>query len=132
MSEAKNQGAPIRRLTIEEVRAAVDKTGLKLMRNITLRGDCGCPIGVVGQANDCIVLISPEVTDTDFVRVDPYVIADKLGLAYPYTVGLIYGFDGKPETDVESEYDDLPVELEQCKLGYTDGQAIAAALLPEI
>jgi hypothetical protein len=113
----------MRRITIEETRAACKATGYRLEQGTTFSPvrECGCPIGILAAT-----MSSGQVTNIDEL-VNLERAAEKLGLDSWYATGLIDGFDD----------DDLPTPFlaslhsEYC-VGYADGTAIRLALLPAV
>jgi len=111
----------IRRITVHEVKAAMEKTGAVLKRKTTLMKHsnglvCGCPIGIVAFSikdpipNWC----SAGVEDCQRI----------VGLEDVYCSGFIGGFDGLVNGPIHISNDIYTK-------GYADGRAVAEALLPK-
>jgi len=108
----------LRRITVDEVRAAVEKTGLRPEPGIWLNGNgdkptCGCALGILAHSQG-ISLDRPNASIPE--------AAGLMGLDQEYTEGFISGFDGE-----KCACPDEPNHA----LGFTDGLAIRQALLPE-
>lgn len=104
-----------RRITVEEVRAAYRKTGLRPWRGAFHYEDekCACALGAVffatgGKRKGMLALYAEEVTE--HLKLDEF-----------YQAGFIKGFDNQRAIGDEPYY----------LLGYTDGQACAAAVFGE-
>lgn len=104
----------MRRITVEEIRKAVAKTGLKLTtrRTLSIPGKCGCPIGILARA----------AGDREQYMSIFHAISS-VGLEERYATGFVTGFDGGGREGDEggSIYG----------LGIRDGLA-ARSLLPEL
>ena len=100
----------MRRITVEEVRAALEKTGYRLRQRVTIdhNGKCGCPIGVMA--------VHEGYRDGAW-----FFSGRHLGLSESYQTGVEAGFDKlRRDRDGDDEY----------QLGHDDGSAIRVALLP--
>jgi hypothetical protein len=111
----------MRRISVDEVRAAVEKTGAILQKEtcLSLGGPrpCGCGMGVLALAEH------PEIlTLGTFPYVFTTTAAYYLGLTRDYANGFASGFDGHPMPRVLAEG--------ELTVGYADGKAVADALQP--
>ena|ERR1700761_8660350 len=97
----------MRRITVEEVREAVEKTGLKLTRKRTLdlAEKCGCPIGILSHLKG---------GTRRFENIAAH--AANLGLEMKYADGFIRGFDSESP---------MPIDDPMFDAGVADGQACA-------
>lgn len=98
----------MRRITVEEIREAVKKTGLKLTRKRTLdlAGMCGCPIGILSHLKGGVHVFG-NITEH----------AANLGLEMGYADGFVKGFD--------SEMPSLEIGDAEHDAGVADGHAAA-------
>lgn len=96
------------KITVEEVRAAYQKTGLTPARRITHDEKCACPIGVIGA--DKYGLSGNDTLDWS---------DNAFGILF--TNGFICGFDG----DEPEEKNALFLE------GYENGKEVAKAIIEE-
>lgn len=101
------------RITIERVRSAYEKTGLKPARELYADGRCGCPLGA------CVVAISPFI-DPD--SIDENIAASTLGLNVQYATGFANGFDGYMASRTSND---------AYLAGHQDGSAAAAEVFAE-
>lgn len=102
-----------RRITVAEVKAAVEKTGVRLKRGVTFAAatNCGCPLGIVAVATTDISLLKAEYIDS---------VQKALGLTSPYRFGFVQGFD-HPLMN--------PIDIHDLD-GWNDGRAVSLELLP--
>jgi hypothetical protein len=99
----------IKRITVEQVKAAYAETGLTPKRGTWRVGQFACGIGVIGEQ------VSRDNTWDGAVE-----YAASLGLDFDYVFGFIGGFDasGIPDEGESIEF----------RTGYSDGKAAAAAV----
>ena len=107
----------MRRITVDEVRAAMEKTGYSLRPSCTLSSDelCGCPVAIVALSDGAI---DPSGWNT------PIGAMRAIGLDIEYGFGLVNGFDWPNNRHIPDRCD-----LRR-KLGIEDGRAIREALMP--
>jgi hypothetical protein len=113
-----------RRITVDEVRAAIETAGIALKQRICLDIDagCACPIGAVAY-------LETDIASEDDPDSTPDA-AEKLGLDDHYWNEFVHSFDYYPHPDGRPDRfaGDSRHMLEFA--GATDGWACAAALLP--
>lgn len=99
---------PFRRITLDEIRAAIEKTGFKLKQSVTLNTSMkyGCPIGIICLASG---------TEAQF----NVFAAEEIGLEEEYRVGFTSGFDGDPK---------FPKPSRMNAAGFADGMAARSLL----
>lgn len=110
----------MRRITVEEVKAAYQATGLKPIRKLFIKGlndKCGCALTACAIASGCTTygdIFAQPIRSTH--------IFSSLGLNRSYADGFTEGFDGysKPEGVSDENI-----------IGYDDGRAAALAIFAE-
>lgn len=105
----------IRRITVSEVREAMDATGFSLRPHISLDPDfrCGCPIGIMA------VQIKGEELLQDYQNYFIENLGEIVGLDPDYIAGFVVAFDG---------YNRLKA-TQTADMGYEDGLTIRKELL---
>jgi len=122
----------MRRITVEEIKEAYKKTGIKPMRKAfaerRCEEKCGCALTALACSVTSFEFIESLVSadnELDLVY-RPVVerVAARLGLNKDYAVGFIGGFDSLPR----GWYLQYPTEL----VGYDDGNLVALAIFAEV
>lgn len=106
----------MRRITVDEVLEAYRKTGLVPERGAYYKEGCACGLGVILFAAGADMNVGDDSLNAEVEKL--------LGIDDSYRVGFVRGFDGKlplPNRENQAVFD----------IGYTDGQACAAAVFGE-
>ena len=109
----------MRRITVDEVRAAYEKTGLTPVRHMWLSDNCACALTAC--------MLSSGVQRKEIALAEQQWACDELasttlGLDEAYTDFFTSGFDGCR----------LGTVTEEEGYGYQDGRAVAAAIFGEV
>lgn len=110
----------MKRITVDDVRAAYEKTGLVPMRHIWLSDNCACALSACMLANG---VNRKEIERADDNFDCETLAAERLKLEQVYADYFISGFDGVRNTCAVTEE-----ELQ----GHQDGLACAAAIFDEV
>jgi hypothetical protein len=104
-------------LTVERVRAAKDKTGMKLVSGswVDPRRDCACAVSQVLMAE---LGMAPEVLQRYINHGG--IIGELLDLPRAYLVGFVEAFDGMPPRSLATD---------DYHMGHDHGQAVRKELL---
>ena len=102
----------LKRITVEEVKAAYAKTGITPERGMWCNGMGTCACGL------CVLFLADGGIPG---RAFSQAIYPRLGIEHDYGSGFIVGFDGEGLED----------ENAIMRLGYLDGQACAAAVFTQ-
>jgi hypothetical protein len=115
----------MRRITVDEVKAAYEKTGLKPKRGQYISHDktCGCAIGALVLAEGIDASANCGAMATDY--------AERV-FGENYRVGFVHGFDAR-DKDYRKRHCKFPTDEGQCEYddGFNDGRAVAAAIFGE-